>query len=452
MKPARIGILALVSLLAGLLLLGLGLRKSVTLVVDGQSQKFTTYALTVGGMLQAAQVPLAAQDALTPPADRWLWDGETVILQRAVPVQVLADGKLTNLLSAQRKPSDLLALAGIVLSPGDRLLSNGIEIAPAQVLSDSGKDIGLQVIRSVPFTLRQGSQVQALFSPAPSLGQALWDSGIVLRSSDRLDPPAGTPLTNNLAASLQRARPITIQTMNGSLSQQTAADTVGEALTEAGLALQGLDYSIPAAERPIPADGLVKVVRVREEVTIEQTPIEFVTAYQPDPDLEIDNQTILQQGAYGLTAKRVRVRYEDGQEVSRQVENEWVAQSPKPRIVGYGTKLLQHTLSTPDGTITYWRALTMWATSYSPASAGGDTTASGDKVKKGIVGINPNYIPYGTRLYIPGYGFGKASDTGNIGPRWIDLGYSDDDYVAWHQYVTVYFLWPLPDKIVWIIP
>ena len=41
--------------------------------------------------------------------------------------------------------------------------------------------------------------------------------------------------------------------------------------------------------------------------------------------------------------------------------------------------------------------------------------------------------------------------SGVIG-RWIDLGYSDEDYVSWHSYVTVYFLWPPPDNIVWIIP
>ena len=58
-----------------------------------------------------------------------------------------------------------------------------------------------------------------------------------------------------------------------------------------------------------------------------------------------------------------------------------------------------------------------------------------------------------TNMYIPGYGKAVAADIGGgvIG-RWIDLGYSDNDYVPWHSWVTVYFLWPPPDVIVWIVP
>jgi 3D (Asp-Asp-Asp) domain-containing protein len=95
----------------------------------------------------------------------------------------------------------------------------------------------------------------------------------------------------------------------------------------------------------------------------------------------------------------------------------------------------------------------MWATSYSPAAVGGNTqTASGQTLHKGLVAINPYYIPYGTYMYVPGYGHAQAADTGVLGARSIDLGYSDDDYVSWHQYVTVYFLWPPPDQILWIYP
>jgi 3D (Asp-Asp-Asp) domain-containing protein len=56
---------------------------------------------------------------------------------------------------------------------------------------------------------------------------------------------------------------------------------------------------------------------------------------------------------------------------------------------------------------------------------------------------------------VPGYGFAYACDTGGgVKGRWIDLGYEDDNYQPWHQYVTVYFRTPVPspDSIAWIIP
>ena len=90
---------------------------------------------------------------------------------------------------------------------------------------------------------------------------------------------------------------------------------------------------------------------------------------------------------------------------------------------------------------------------YRPADTGGEITASGLKMRKGLAGIDPRYIPYFTKMYVPGYGMAIAADTGGgIQPRWIDLAYLDDEYVPWHQYVTVYFLWPPPANIVYLFP
>ena len=135
-----------------------------------------------------------------------------------------------------------------------------------------------------------------------------------------------------------------------------------------------------------------------------------------------------------------------------QVESEWVARQPQPRIVGYGTQIVMRTATVDGITIEYWRAITMWATSYYPAVTS-NTTASGLPLQKGVAAVDIRYIPFYTRMYVPGYGEVIAADTGGgvIG-RWIDLGYSNEDYVSWHSYVTVYFLWPPPENIVWIIP
>ncbi|HEX9091756.1 MAG TPA: G5 domain-containing protein, partial [Anaerolineales bacterium] len=169
-------------------------------------------------------------------------------------------------------------------------------------------------------------------------------------------------------------------------------------------------------------------------------------------DLDLDSQSIVQAGEYGLSAERVRVRYEDGQEITRTVESEWIARQPLPRIIGYGTNVVMHTTMVDGVEIQYWRELSMYATSYHPSEVG-DTTASGLPLKKGVAAVDRSLVPFYTEMYIPGYGQAVAADIGGgvIG-RWIDLGYSDSDYVPWHQWVTVYFLWPPPGNIVWIVP
>ena len=39
-------------------------------------------------------------------------------------------------------------------------------------------------------------------------------------------------------------------------------------------------------------------------------------------------------------------------------------------------------------------------------------TATGAKVRRGIIAVDPKKIPYGTKVYIPGYGEAIAEDTG----------------------------------------
>jgi 3D (Asp-Asp-Asp) domain-containing protein len=50
------------------------------------------------------------------------------------------------------------------------------------------------------------------------------------------------------------------------------------------------------------------------------------------------------------------------------------------------------------------------------------STALGVPVRKGVVAVDPNLIPLGTKLHVPGYGPGLAADVGYaIKGRIIDL-------------------------------
>ena len=58
-----------------------------------------------------------------------------------------------------------------------------------------------------------------------------------------------------------------------------------------------------------------------------------------------------------------------------------------------------------------------------PAENGGySTTAMGTAIRYGVAAVDPNVIPLGTRLYIEGYGYARAEDTGGaIKGNRIDL-------------------------------
>jgi 3D (Asp-Asp-Asp) domain-containing protein len=61
-------------------------------------------------------------------------------------------------------------------------------------------------------------------------------------------------------------------------------------------------------------------------------------------------------------------------------------------------------------------------------------TASGTKARKGTIAADTRYYPFGTQMYIPGYGYGTVEDRGGAikGPARIDLFFkSHDDALKW---------------------
>jgi 3D (Asp-Asp-Asp) domain-containing protein len=237
---------------------------------------------------------------------------------------------------------------------------------------------------------------------------------------------------------------------------------VGDALAAIGIALVGQDYAIPPAETALEPGMSIQVVRVTEDLLIEQEAIPFTTIYQPDPDMALDEQRVVQEGVEGLRERQVRVWYEDGLEVNRVVQGEWTVRPPVPRLIAYGQRIDMRQLETPDGTIEYWRKLRLRVIAYSPAHSGlapdapgYGLTTSGLPLGKGIVAVDPAVIPLTNRVYVPEYGEAVAADVRKEvqGPV-IGLGYDDATWKAWYGWTDVYLLPPVPpaDSIPYLIP
>jgi len=252
---------------------------------------------------------------------------------------------------------------------------------------------------------------------------------------------------------------VTVQVDGRTLRTRTHRERIDKVLADLNVVLTGQDYALPPLDAPLEDDAAIRVVRVAERFEIQQEPIPFETAWQADPDLEIDHQRLLQEGVRGIRERRIRVRYEDGVEVARQIENVYVAVPPTTKVMGYGTQIIIRTMDTPHGTIEYWRTVRVLATSYSASTAGTPKDAPwygrtrlGLPMRFGIVAVDPKIIPLGSNVYVPGYGIGFAGDTGGaIKGRRIDLGYDDDNLRLWYKWVDVYLLTPVPDEINYVI-
>jgi uncharacterized protein YabE (DUF348 family) len=349
--------------------------------------------------------------------------------------------------------------AGSMVADPARPSSSGV---PTPTFPVGDAEWVVEVLRAMPVTIVEDGVAFTVHTAGSTVAEGLAAAGLEIRPGDEVYPDPATPLEGSMRIALWRATPFMVEADGNTFEAHASAATVGEALADAGLALQGRDYSIPPAETPLVANLPVKVVRVHEDLQILEVEVPFETQTQADPELPLDEQRVLQAGEPGLKTQQIRITYENGEPIDREVIEEKVERAAVAQIMAYGTKVIWQTVDTEQGPKQYWRKLRMYATSYSASRAGTPKSApwygrtrSGFVLRKGIVAIDPKIIPLGMWVYVPGYGVAIAGDTGGGVKNYkIDLGYSDDDYQSWHQYLDVYILERLPPEhqMRWILP
>ncbi len=429
----------------------------VTLVVNGEARQLYTHQPTVGLLLTDLGMALRAEDRIRPALDTSLESETVIVLERAQPVVLVVDGAERVLWLHEQNPADTLAEAGVTLGAYDKL-----EVRAPLVSDLPQTRFRLLVRRAVPVTLEEGAVRMTLYTDVQTVGEALLQAGIQLYRADKVFPDPATPLQSGMHIRLERSMPVQLQVDGQVLRTRTHRYRVGEVLADLGVTLIGQDYTDPALDAPLTEGLEIRVVRVTENVLVEQSPIPFETVWQANGDMMIDTQGLLQEGAPGVRERRIRLRYENGELVERRIEGESVVLSPANRVMGYGTKIVARQLATESGTVEYWRVIRMLATSYSASTAGTPVTsawygrtATGMVMRHGIVAVDPRMIPLRSQVYVPGYGVGIAGDTGGaIKGRRIDLGYDDDNLKLWYSWVDVYLLMPAPsaDRINYVLP
>ncbi|MBN1429315.1 MAG: DUF348 domain-containing protein [Anaerolineae bacterium] len=467
----------MVVIAGGLAILAVGLwlwratALPVTVVVNGKPVALRTHRRTVAGAAVAAGAPVDDTVYLAPPAETPLQPGMVITVGFLRPVIIHADGQVFIAKTRSIQPEAIAAEVGIVLEESDAIhidraaRPTSVEIQVNPALADVPVlPREISIIRARTVIVSEGGSRVSFQTSANTVGEALLMAGYALYEADRISPSTGSSIpAEGLEISIERAAPVTVLADAHWRIVRSFQPTVGSLLRDLDLALTGRDYVLPDIDAPLPDDGQIRLVRVREETLIEKIPLPFQTTTVPDPDLELDQLREAQPGVDGVLARQVQIRYEDGIEVSRVVTGEWTDKLPQARVVAYGTQLVISEVRTERGDLKYWRKLHVLATSYSPSTAGdkkpGDArfglSGTGAPVTRGVVATDPRIIPLGTHLYVPGYGLGRALDVGGAvkGMR-IDLGYTDDELTLWNTWVDVYLLLPLPlpDEMIWVFP
>ncbi len=267
---------------------------------------------------------------------------------------------------------------------------------------------------------------------------------IVLRDGDLVSPPPDTVIWPGIQIEVVRAVPVVLSIGGLARPARVAATTVAGALESQGISLRPLDRVYPRLSAALEPGMTIRVERREWRSWVERRQIPFPSRVVADPDLFKGNRLLRSSGQPGVEERTVRVLYEDGHPVTVAPLAWAVVRPPVPRVTAVGTRAM----IASRGTFVGREYLVMEATAYYPGPNNygggvGSRTATGMLAQRGVVAVDPSVIPLGSHLFIEGYGYAVAADTGGAirGLR-IDLCYNtyDEAIHFGRRPVTVYLL------------
>lgn len=239
-----------------------------------------------------------------------------------------------------------------------------------------------------------------------TVGDVLKKKGITLGEKDIVKPALNERVKKNTRIVVTRAFKV-IVTADGERKEIiTTPVTISKAIELAGVKLGEKDivktnptqYTVPGQE--------IEVIRVTEKEVEVEEPIPFAVERTADNSLEKGLTRTVCQGKEGLALNTVKITYHNGQEVKREVVESKTLIPPQNKVVALGTIT---SVSRGNLRLDFREARYMKASAYTYT---GNRTATGKNPEVGMVAVDPSVIPLGTRMYIEGYGYAVAADTG----------------------------------------
>jgi 3D (Asp-Asp-Asp) domain-containing protein len=265
-----------------------------------------------------------------------------------------------------------------------------------------------------------------------TVGAFLYANDIVVHPADEISHLPRIRIRDDMTISIYRGVIVDVYVDGESeIFRVPRGKTVGEKLsliqfnTDMALVYDG-DLSSPIRDGyPV----IFRTWRSEMETNFEVLPYYIEVVNTPSLSLGVDR--VRQAGVLGQRHTEEMVIFVGGAEYAREIMEEHVTE-PINKIIDRGVGGDLGTMTdTSCPSFRYVRRVVMNASAYTsgfsctgkhPWDPWYGITASGRRVQRGIVAVDPAVIPLGTRLYVDGYGFSIAADVGGgIRGYMIDL-------------------------------
>lgn len=249
---------------------------------------------------------------------------------------------------------------------------------------------------------------------------------------------------------------VTIEVGGTKKSFITLKAEVMDILYEQGIKLGPDDVVEPSLTSKLNGNGTIKITQVKKQIVTQEKTVAFNIIEKTDHTLPEGTKKVVKDGQSGKVLEVYEVLYKDGKESSRTLVRSQVLQNKEDKYVAVGDGRLLASRGATEKSVsvagtrysfTPRKTLNITMTAYSAAnSTNNGYTASGYKAVEGrTIAVDPNVVPLGWWVYIEGYGFRRAEDTGGaIKGNRMDI-YFESDAVA-HQFGvkqrTVYVIGP----------
>ncbi len=296
----------------------------------------------------------------------------------------------------------------------DLLLAAGLILSTISLYGMSNTEDG----RVTVLLTANGKSAEYLVWPK-TVGEFLGEAQIVLNSEDIVSYPLDAMLDDGMIIEIARAFPVAVASEDKVTVVSLSGGTVGNALSKANILYDADDELSYKPYADLEPGQRISYASVETEYDTSYRPLYAQEIIVKDSSMYEGKSVTQQEGRDGTKQITQRITIKDGVEISRETVDQTVIAEAVDEVIRVGTRIRYQTsylyewrrYKAPPTEDMIAEVMYVECTAYTHT---GERTAKGTWPDLGTIAVNPKVIPYYSKIYVPGYGYGTALDTGGF--------------------------------------